>query len=292
MPVVKKQSALPPRKITTKTTSSQTQTSKYRSGWELTKNIKMLLYGKSGTGKTTLWATFPGPILALICSGGKEPGELLSIDTEEYREKVRPLIVDRSSDIMDMVNDNTDCSTIVLDHASSLQDLILAEILGVDEIPAQKGWGTASQQTYGELALRCKDLFRKLLSRPCNLVIVAQERVFGGSDESAGMDPSSIIAPTIGAAMSPSIVGWLNPACDYVVQTFIRPHMETVVTKVAGKDKTITRRGKGYDYCLRTEPSDVYMIKFRRPKADGGVNQDEAIVNPTYDKILEAIKSR
>ena len=45
-------------------------------------------------------------------------------------------------------------------------------------------------------------------------------------------------------------------------------------------------RGRGVEYCLRTEPHDVYMTKFRRP---GGKDLPEVIVNPTYDKVKALI---
>jgi ABC-type lipoprotein export system ATPase subunit len=47
--------------------------------------IQLLLYGRSGTGKTTLWSTFPKPILGVICSGGQRSGELRSVSLEDRR---------------------------------------------------------------------------------------------------------------------------------------------------------------------------------------------------------------
>src|ERR1044072_7380628 len=62
--------------------------------------LKMLLYGVSGTGKTTLWATFPGPILAIICSGGNRSGELRSIKTPDIVKKVHEVELRNSEEIM------------------------------------------------------------------------------------------------------------------------------------------------------------------------------------------------
>ena len=255
------------------------------SAWDLTDSIKMLDYGRSGTGKTTMWATFPGPILAAICSGGSQPGELKSIDTPEYRRKIDPRIVRETSQLRSLIAEAASgkVGTFVLDHGSGLQDLTLKEVLGLEELPAQKSWGMATMQNYGQSSLMCKELFRAILSLPCNVVIVAQERTFGEESE------SDLIAPTVGAALTPSVTGWLNPACDYVVQSFIRPRMEVTKAVIAGKTVTTTKRGKGVEYCLRTEPHDIYMTKFRLPK---GTPLPDVIVDPTYEKIAALIRGR
>ena len=246
--------------------------------------MRVLLYGASGTGKTTLWATFPGPILCLLCSGGDKPGELRSIDTPEYREKIHPRVL-TSSSLEGSLSEAGAYATVVLDHASGFSDMVLSEIIG-KPVPAQKSWGLASQQQYGQLAMICKESFRRLLGLPCNVVIVAQERTFGGKDD--GMDPD-LMRPTVGAALTPSLTGWLNPACDYVLQTYKRPVMlrkETVAVK--GQPPIVTHeRGKGVEYCLRTEPHDIFMTKFRIPK---GHYLPECIVDPTWEKIQSVIR--
>jgi hypothetical protein len=243
----------------------------------------MLLYGRSGTGKTTFWATFPGPILALICSGGKQPGELKSIDTPDYRQKINPVIVSSVADCSALIADAGRYETVVLDHASGLADLALKEALGLDELPAQKSWGMASQQQYGQSSLQTKEVLRALLNTGKNVVIVAHERTFGeGSD-------SEIIAPVVGAALTPSVTGWLNGAVDYVVQTQIRPKTNEVTTVVGGKPIKTTQRGKGVEYVLRTAPHETYTTKFRVPK---GVQLPEFVVDPDYAKILSLIRGR
>lgn len=250
--------------------------------------IKILLYGRSGTGKTTLWATFPAPILAIVCSGGLEPGELLSVDTPENRKRIKQVALQDTDELNTVIeavkSGELEFNTLVLDHASGFQDLVMAEILGLEPgaLPPQKSWGMASQQQYGQCALRCKTAFRALLSLPSNVVIIAQERNF--NDEGAG---SELLTPTVGAALQPSITGWLNPACDYVCQTFIRPRMEATETKVAGKTITGTKRGRGVEYCLRTEPHEIFTTKFRTPR---GTPLPDCIVDPTYDKIVRLIR--
>ena len=259
-----------------------TSVGKGGSAWDLVASLRILLYGQSGTGKTTFAATMPGPILWLICSGGNKPGEMRSIDTPEYRKKITPVVINSSADFRaNLPTDGGDYATIVLDHATGFADLLLKEILGIDELPAQKGWGLAQQQQYGQLALMCKESFRAMLNLPMHVVIIAQERTFG--DDSSNSD---IIKPTIGAALTPSVTGWLNPACDFVLQTYKRPRMEETITKVAGKEIRQLKRGKGVEYCLRTEAHDVYQTKVRVPK---GIELPECITDPDYDKLMAII---
>jgi len=257
------------------------------SAWDLVDCVRMLLYGQSGTGKTTFAATFPGPIRWFICSGGDKPGELRSINTPEYRKKIHPTIIRNSDDLRaSLESDTGEYATTVLDHASGLADLHLREVLGIDSLPAQKQWGIAQQQQWGEVALRCKECFRALLNLPGNVVIIAQERIFGGGDEQGVADS---ITPTVGAALIPSVTGWLNPACDYVVQTFKRPVMIEKAVSIGGKKTVQRQRGKGVEYCLRTGPHDVMMTKFRLPK---GSPLPEEIVDPDYSKVLAVIEGR
>lgn len=247
-------------------------------------SLHCLVYGESGTGKTTFASTFPGPILWLVCSGGNKPGELRSIDTPENRGKITPVVINSTQQMAAEVKRGAGFATTVLDHASGLADLTLKEILGLDELPAQKRWGLAQQQQYGEQALRLKETFRALLNLPGNVVILAQQRTFGGKDD--GLDPD-LLKPTVGAALTPSVTGWLNPACDYVLQTYKRPKYATRKNVVAGKTIETQERVRGVEYCLRCEPHDVFMTKFRLPR---GRELPESIVDPDYVKLIAVIE--
>ncbi len=255
--------------------------------------LKVLLYGRSGTGKTTTWATFPKPILALVCSGGKKPGELRSIDTPEYRKTVFTAVVQNSSEIAEICNSPEivdTYKTIVLDHATGLQDKILSEITG-KEIPEQKKWGLASQQEYQQCTAQTKELLKQLLSLNCNVVVVAQERVF--NQEESGL-ANTLIMPTIGAGLTPSLTGWLNTAVDYIVYSFIRAKMVVTKTTVGeGKNAQVVEtvaRGKGVQYCLRVGADDIITTKFRMPKRTDGSEMPDVIVDPSYDKIVKLIR--
>lgn len=277
MPTISKQSAKPSSKPAPSKNGSD-------SVWDAVQTVRMLLYGSSATGKTTFAASHPGRIKWLICSGGKKPGELRSIDTPENRKRIHPVVLNSSDDFRNEIAGLDDYDAVVLDHASGFADILLKEILGVDELPEQRGWGTASQQQYGQLSMQCKESFRALLNSPCDIIIVAQERVFGGTDDGVG---SEIIKPTVGAALTPSVTGWLNPACDYVVQTFKRQKMKEVKSKIGDKVHTTYQPTTGVDYCLRTGPDGTYQTKFRMADWE---RVPDVIVNPTWKKFLDVIE--
>lgn len=253
-------------------------------GFDPDEGIKVLLYGQSGSGKTTFWGTFPGKILAIVCSGGMRPGELRSLNTEENRKRISQIVLrdlGEAAEVIKYADGNFDA--VVLDHVSGLYDLAMKGVLGLDELPAQKSWGLATQQQYGTATQQCKEVCRSLLNLPQNVVIIGQERTFGGKDE--GMDPD-IVKPTVGVSVPPSMASWLNPACDYVLQMFKRGRSEEVTRKMGGKDVTRMERVPGVEYCARCEVHEVFMTKFRVP---AGRTVPDVIVNPTYDKLMAII---
>jgi len=243
---------------------------------------KINLYGRSGSGKTTFWSSFPKPIMTIICSGGVGSGELRSVPLDA-RKQIESVNLESSGELNELVEYAKDSKfqTIVLDHASGLQDLVLKEVLELDEIPAQLSWGIAQQQDWGQVAVQMKERLRQLLNLQQHIVIVAQERDFTPSDD------SDVILPYVASALTPSVVGWLNPACDYICQTFKRSKMEVKKSKIGGKVKErVVDTGK-IEYCLRVAPDATYTTKFRLPK---GTVYPDCIVDPTFEDIDKLIK--
>lgn len=278
--------------------------------------LNWLFYGESGTGKTTLWSSFPGPILVMICSGGQKPGELRSINTPAMRKKIQTVTLQSPSEMDEITralspggSEAGRFNTVVLDHVSGFQDLKLMSYKNLPNIPQQKTYGIATQQDWGEMVSQCKEHLVKLLSLPMNVVIIAQERIFtakGDEDKERksilnDIALSEVIKPKVGAALVPSLTGWLNPACDYVVQTYKRPQLIKEPDIVKGKETGTftTRRGEGVEFCARTAPHDIFMTKFRVP---GGAGLPESIVlgdtikgvytNPSgYERLMAVINS-
>lgn len=293
-PTVRKQTPTPPPRTNGQTQTSRssgllgrvTPVSRVDSG-----GLKVSLYGRPKTGKTRLLSTFPKPLLIL----GSEDGtrSIRDVDGVNFIRIVRH-DKDRPEDgsyvylreLGDLLRElpASEYNTVGLDNASALSDMILADLLGIEEIPAQKSWGMASREQYGQQSLQLRTILRELLSLRQHVVVIAHERNF--NEDGGGSD---LITPTVGSALSQSVTNWLNGHVEYVCQTFIREASETLTTKIGAKEvATQVKTGKK-EYCLRTGPHSVYMTGFRVP---GNVALPEAIVNPHYDKIMALVNGK
>jgi len=242
--------------------------------------IKMCLYGRGKTGKTSAACTFPKPLLVIGTENGTKSVKKVK------GVKFFPLL--ESSEIDELAEAIPgEYASVVLDTAGGLQDMIMKEILGLDDIPVEKSWGMAVREQWQSCGVQTKERLRRLLDladkHGTHVVIIAHERNFndeGGSD---------LLFPTVGAALTPSTAGWLNGACDYLCQTFLREQTVKKDVKVAGKKgATMSRKTGKVEYCLRVGPHPVYMTGFRRSHSEDETMPD-VLVNPDYDKICELI---
>lgn len=278
MPKVRKQSARTVRKNRPSTGGVLDQIVSVKEMVET--GIKMCLYGRGKTGKTSLACTFPKPLLILGTEDGTR--SVRSVKDVDF------LFLSNSQQIDEIISEvSGNYKTIILDTAGGLQDMILKEILGLDDVPIEKSWGLAAREQWQCCGMQTKEKLRSLLSLAdssgINIVVIAHERNF--SDEGG----SDLIFPTVGAALTPSTAGWLNGACDYLCQTFLR---ESSLEKEVGYGKEkrakMTIRSGKIEYCLRIGPHPIYMTGFRMVHTVGKQMPD-VIVNPDYQKIKSLI---
>lgn len=222
--------------------------------------VKMCCYGQSGKGKTTLWSTFPKPILAMICSGSA--GETKSVSNVQGIQKVELQDEGEVEELGQYALKSGKFKTIVLDHVTSYSDLILAKILNISEAPQQLAWGTATQEQWGMVTAGLKTRLHALLDLPFHVYIASQERVHNSEGGSA----SDILTPYVGIGLTPSGAGWLGPAVDYLVQAYTRAVSEEKEVTVGGKKQKIRVETDKAEYCLRIAPHAVYNTKFRVPR--------------------------
>lgn len=235
-----------------------------------------VIYGKSATGKTTAWSSWPKPILAVISSGGDETKSIRKI------EGVHVVDINEEAELAELVEyqkREEKYKTFVLDHASSYQGLIFKKVVGRD-VPVQMEWGSASQQQWGEIGLGMKERLQSIISLHCETVIVCQEREFAVEEE-----VSEFIQPYVSMDLSPSVNKWLGPAVEYAIQSFIRLHKRTELIKKG--TTTLEKEVQSIQYCARVGPHPVYYTKFRKPKEKV---LPDIVVDPTYSKLMELVK--
>lgn len=278
MPVVNKE-----KKAPTKKTSQSGATPSMFKPVQVDEFIKIMLYGRAGTGKTTFWSTFPGKIGC--CLASSRNGELKSLP-KDVRKRVEVANINSAQDLHNVVTYQEETGAfdlIVLDHITAYQDVVLARILGLDKVIEQKSWGLATQNQYGQCILQCKESIGRLLDLKCSVAIIAQERDFGSPD----LDNLTTVLPSVGASVSPSLAVWLNYSVDYVTRTYIRKEKKKVRTQQGKLDMEEEVETGKVEYCLYTYPDDVFTTKFRVPK---GVNNPGVITDPTWEKVLKLIQ--
>jgi len=264
-PRAKKKKRLAKKKVAAKTTSIL---DKIKPVAELKTNLVMMVYGRSGTGKTHFGSTFPKPILFIDTNergtetiAQEEDIDVVRVTEWSEMDELYWALLDKTTDVQ--------YASIVVDQVSNLQDIGMAEVLrkgrkGRDETFTQRNWGQLS----GMLKQWITD-FRDL-SDDYNLLLIAHERVDDGGD-----DDEEAIEPSIGARVMPSVSSFLDGAVDSIGSTFIKERWET-------EDKEEVRH---VDYCMRIGPHAFYSTKIRRPVSAGPI--PELIVNPTFKKIRD-----
>lgn len=237
-----------------------------------------VFYGRSGTGKTTVASTFPGPILLLDV---KDAGD----DSLTGLEHIQVMDVSTWDEFEIaywwLKRNPKRFKTLVIDTMSQLQQLAIKKILedkGKD--PEKAGeWGAMTKQDWGTVASLMKAWIISLRDLPMQVVFIAQDRTFntGEEDEAQGLDPE------VGPGLSPSIAKHLNAAVHLLANTFIRKRSVRVKVKDPAKGKPPYRDEDRIEYCLRIGPNPVYITKIRKAKA---ISLPSVVVDPTYEKLM------
>ena len=237
--------------------------------------MRLALYGRAGSGKTTLAATFPKPILLDI---GNEEGtdsvsdvnglQVMRVTTWEEFEQM----------YWYLENGDHDFETVILDTVTQLQELAIREIGAQNKKKdADGGWGSMTKQMWGEVATLLKTWITHYRALPdMNVVFIGQERIFNAGEEADTEDGQ--IQPEVGPRMMPSVVSTLNAAVDVLAHCFIRE--KHTRKKVNGK--TVEKRE--VQYCLRVGPHAFYTTKVRKPVS---VELPGFLVDASYQDLVE-----
>jgi len=129
--------------------------------------IKLLLYGDSGAGKTTLAVTAPKPLVLLTEMNGIPSINASNPDACVIHCSTIQDIRDVVAGIRDGVKELSQFETLVIDSLTETQRLIL------DDILAKSRRDTMQLQDYGKLADATRGLIRVLRDLPINVVCTA-----------------------------------------------------------------------------------------------------------------------
>lgn len=248
--------------------------------------MRLSVYGRPKTGKTRLACSFPKPLLVI----GTEDGTA-SVAGMKGVDFVMLQRCEELTELTSHVIARRKYLSVTLDNGTGFRDMRIAEILGLERAPVQKGWGYAGRDQWIECANSMKQMIRPLFdlarTTELNLVVIAQEQNYGGGDE-AGGSGSELLIPSVSSALGKSVCDWVNAECDYVCQTLIREEEVTVETDVAGQKIPMRQKTGKKQYCLRVSPNEVYYAGFRLP--NGRILDRDFVVDPSYEKLVKIIK--
>jgi len=229
----------------------------------LPKVLSMLVYGRSGTGKTTFAGSFPGPVLLIDI---REKGT----DSLSNMENIDVVSVENWAEVEEIFwylktgEGAKKYKSVILDQVSSLQDLAMTHAMEEEgkEVMSQRLWGVVSGLMKTWLLN-----YRDLVDQGMNVLFIAHDRTSKG--ESGEEDDS--IDPQVGPRLMPSVAGLLNGAVKAIGNTYVR--------EVFLEDKS-----RKVEYCMRIGPHAYYTTKLRNPL---GTTCPESLVDPKYDAVMK-----
>lgn len=164
-------------------------------------NIKALIYGPAGSGKTMFGGSAANALFA------SAEGGLLSIADKE------PDFVDIKSikDLEDLYsylkNEKHSFETLIIDSITEINEIIKLEI--------EKKTGHSMQlQDWGTLSKKIRTIFRSFRDLPMNVILVAQEQYITDEDKIRKIVPSLNGKAATEVAYFMDIVGYVNVETD------------------------------------------------------------------------------
>lgn len=253
--------------------------------------LRMCIYGENRVGKTTLACQFPKPLL-LVAMEPSLTGGALSV---RKVDGVKYLRITKSETFLKLAQElpGSGFKTVVIDSATTLQDVILAELLGLDKPVDMNQWGLASQDNYRDRSGKTRECLRPYLDLPMHVVITAKQRDHNRQPDEKSKALSNVQAQSFFAAdLGGATAKWLNDASDYICRLFVEEEEKTVIRKSGIKGK------KGYKEWASKVPTGKFIRRLQtmyHPNYAAGFRSDNPeavpfyINRPTYDRIAAVI---
>jgi len=245
--------------------------------------VSTALYGRSNSGKTTLSATWPKPLLYIDI---KDRGSKSIRDVKGIKKRTVETFEQFEETYWWLVENPEAYNTVVIDTVTQLQRIAVEEHHSHKR--TSKGsrsagdWGSMTKKDWGDVAALMKEWiinYRDLVDLGIEVVFIAQDRTFNMGEDEDDVDEG--LAPEIGPALSPAVAKLLNASVDVIGNTFVRTR--TVKANLVKK----TKAKEIVEYCLRVGPNSLYITKVRKPKS---IEVPSILVDPEYEDIMAIIK--
>lgn len=263
--------------------------------------IKLCLYGQNRVGKTTLACQFEKPLL-LVSFEPHHTGGAQSVRSVEGVKLVRITESKQSFQLVEELKatgniyrgssakyNGKPYKTHVIDSATSVQDILLREIMGPSTPLEQLNWGSVSRDEYGDRSERTRVLLRPWTDMQCHTVVIALEKENRPRDyKNPELVDGLLLKTFISTDLGEGMMRWLFNTCDYICRLYIDDEtVEKTYTQVVNKVKQTTKvkelTGRRIRR-LRTTLHPNYAAGFRSSKP---AELPEIIDNPTYAKIVQ-----
>lgn len=261
-------------------------------GIQAIRSLKICIYGLGKRGKTRLACTLPKPLLLI----GTEEGTQSVLGYSADEVKFVPIFEPTEVQALVEYAPKMGFKSVVLDNGSGLQDLVVKKVGGFKELPVQGSWGMLKREQWGAVASQWKREVKSILDLSDRFgiytAIIAHERDFKKEDDDNSASEDNLRSvPRIGPGLTPAVSNWLNGACDYVCNCFLRERVEKYQEAVVeGTDPVDMIRYTGeYEYGIRVGPSTNYATGFRLPP---GAILPKVIIDPTFDKIKRVAEGK
>ena len=229
------------------------------------------LYGRPGSGKTTITGSLPKPIFFIDV---KDKGWDSLKRAGVKKKDVTIFSIDHFDDLYeayDYLDDNpSKFKSVVIDHMTALQEFAM------DKVKDEEGKDQMSQRMYGIAGSYMKEvisLYKNLIDHSIIPCFLAEDRTEDGEGE--GEDQ---LMPEVGPAVMPSVAKNLCAASRVIGHTYLQEKVEK--TSNVKVKRTI-------EYRLRLGPNPYYITKVTRPL---GAECPAYLVDATFSGINNIVK--